>query len=586
MTETFDGGSEPFRGLASARERFFGFGRRRREQNFAKDLQLVGKQLGNSQRFIDENIRTIRAMVKGNKELTDALKGASDSKVQDVIQSILEGRDVTRKQTQEMVATMKNVSGFLEQIKNLDLDQLNLSRKNLQRSQEIVSTLRDETDETKTEAALRNLEDSTEQQNLTNKRLQDFLSKATGKGKQTLGDLLSSGDVQGFRSRGRTLRQGLFGAILGATGLGGLDDIFNLSGAASNLVGRGLGAAGAGARVLGRGGAGLARGALGVGTGALGLGARGLGAGASFGLKGLAGLAGKFAGFAKFAGPLGLAIAAGKGIFDFGEGFVNAAEIAGLGEGEEASLTQKIQAGISNALSGLTFGLIDTEQIYKGIDIAKEFLVERLKGLKDAFLNLDFFGFVKEWMSLITGGLSDRVISLVQGFLENNPIAQAAMEKLDEITEYLSGLPDTFLEPIRNVFGDITKIVGEAFNSFVGSVKEKVLGFKQGVFKFFGFGGEEPTTAATPESGVSEVSTAAPISTVAREAVKEPGLAGEDQRTFMEGMLKSLSEVVATIPKGQVNIQTEDPERNRPRLQRQPAIGDPMLAITGTILGS
>jgi hypothetical protein len=87
--------------------------------------------------------------------------------------------------------------------------------------------------------------------------------------------------------------------------------------------------------------------------------------------KGLKGL-GAFKGLAKFAvgaNPIGKALTMGTSLVS---GFMNAGDIAGKDE-SQLTFGDKAQAGISSALSDLTFGLVDSQSIFKGIDAINPF---------------------------------------------------------------------------------------------------------------------------------------------------------------------------------------------------------------------
>jgi peptidoglycan L-alanyl-D-glutamate endopeptidase CwlK len=137
-------------------------------------------------------------------------------------------------------------------------------------------------------------------------------------------------------------------AAVGKTALGVLGQSGGLGSKALGLLGKAGGLGSKAAGLLGKAG--------------------GLG-GKAAGLLGKAGgIAGKFApalgGLAKFAGPVGIALAAAQAIGGGVKGWKNAAQIAGLGEGEEATTGQKIGSALSGGLSSLTLGLLKPEMIY------------------------------------------------------------------------------------------------------------------------------------------------------------------------------------------------------------------------------
>lgn len=79
----------------------------------------------------------------------------------------------------------------------------------------------------------------------------------------------------------------------------------------------------------------------------------------------------------RFAGPIGLAVTAGMGLFD------------GISAGiEEFKKSGKVGAavkeGFAGTLSGLTFGLVSQESISKGFDAIGDFAVKTVDGLKNA----------------------------------------------------------------------------------------------------------------------------------------------------------------------------------------------------------
>ena len=80
-------------------------------------------------------------------------------------------------------------------------------------------------------------------------------------------------------------------------------------------------------------------------------------------------IAGKaLAGALKFAGPVGALVAAGMTVYDAYQGWNKAGENLGLEEGKEASLTNKASSAAGEAVSGLTFGLLDASDTSKGIN--------------------------------------------------------------------------------------------------------------------------------------------------------------------------------------------------------------------------
>jgi len=104
-----------------------------------------------------------------------------------------------------------------------------------------------------------------------------------------------------------------------------------------------------------------------------------------FGLKGGLKVLGKVGrigiGAAKAIPGLGTALAVGMALWDFSEGFTNAAEIAGIKPGQKVKFGTKVQAGLASAISGLTFGLAESEDVFKWIDKGTKFLFGEKEGI-------------------------------------------------------------------------------------------------------------------------------------------------------------------------------------------------------------
>lgn len=79
------------------------------------------------------------------------------------------------------------------------------------------------------------------------------------------------------------------------------------------------------------------------------------------------GLLSKGASFAKFLGPVGVALTAGKGIYDGVSGWNDAGSTFGLEKGKEATTGQKSASAVGSLLSGLSFGLLDKDSTAKSI---------------------------------------------------------------------------------------------------------------------------------------------------------------------------------------------------------------------------
>lgn len=115
----------------------------------------------------------------------------------------------------------------------------------------------------------------------------------------------------------------------------------------------------------------------GVGSSALGklAGMGTIGAKAAGALGKVGSLAG---GAAKFLGPLGLAITAGKGVFDGVKGWKNANETFGT---NDATFGQKLSSATGSILSGLSFGLLNSEKSSKFVHKAGTTLTNLIPGV-------------------------------------------------------------------------------------------------------------------------------------------------------------------------------------------------------------
>jgi hypothetical protein len=180
-----------------------------------------------------------------------------------------------------------------------------------------------------------------------------------------------------------------------------------------------------------------------------------------------------FGGVGKIAGPVlkagkflkvipvvGTVISAIMGIFDAVSGFLNADEISGKSE-EMVTLGDKIQAGISGFLSGLTFGLVEASDIFKGIDKGIDYLF----GEGGMFTSID--GFFKGLVELSPVGMIVSLFDKIMGgtgelfgedgifarmFEGIKSIGESIGEFVDKIFDFdfKSLLPDS----VASLFGD------------------------------------------------------------------------------------------------------------------------------------
>lgn len=90
---------------------------------------------------------------------------------------------------------------------------------------------------------------------------------------------------------------------------------------------------------------------------------------------------------------LGLAVTAGMAAFDAVDGWKNAASITGKKE-SELTTADKAKAAGASALSGLTFGLVSSQTMYKGINAVGDFAK---KAFKFTPMGLGLTGMKKAW---------------------------------------------------------------------------------------------------------------------------------------------------------------------------------------------
>jgi len=146
--------------------------------------------------------------------------------------------------------------------------------------------------------------------------------------------------------------------------------------------------------------------------------------------------------FGKAIPGIGLAITVIMGAFDAVQGFLNASDLTGKSE-EMLTLTDKLLAGFSGFISGLTFGLVDAETIFSTF-FAGNFL-EKLKGAfttaKESFVN--FMSTIPEKLMSIAKGFIGTIIDLIKGVVNGNftdVVGDIGSNLLDSGSDFLSSL--------------------------------------------------------------------------------------------------------------------------------------------------
>jgi hypothetical protein len=358
---------------------------------------------------------------------------------------------------QKLLGKMKIKTDSVEKLLAIDSKRLNFTE---QENADIASTLkgiRNEMEEGKIQdikmtGTVRELNNTLGSVVLTNSELKAFMEEKDAKGDSMLEKLKG-----GLGAQGKGIKGGLIGTLGAAMGVPGLDmllgDASELIGLGQDawkggkgllkggkaLIGKGAGLFGKGAGLLGKG-ADLAEGVSGVaGRGIFGMGQKAMGAGAGM-LGKMGGMGGLLKGGGKLLGKAALPLALAMAAFDFHGGYKDAANISGKDE-KDVTTGDKIQAGVSGMLEGLSFGLVDAKSIFKGIDDGIEFFIgpdgiltqmwEGLKGIGKKIGSLfDLDAITKSLMDGFDAVFGEKgffggakgIIDKIVGFMEMTPI--------------------------------------------------------------------------------------------------------------------------------------------------------------------
>lgn len=163
-----------------------------------------------------------------------------------------------------------------------------------------------------------------------------------------------------------------------------------------------------------------------------------------------------------------------NGIIDFVTGFVNASEIIGKPD-EEIKNSERILAGISNVISGLTLGLVDASDVYKVLE----------KGLTYLFGSDGVFPYVGQNFKDLEGLLSgENWTGFVDSFFESmkflfdmeNGFLPTIFRRVGAIFEaFSSGGLDEGIEALGTAFDDFFSLFsGDGFISRVTKILEKI----------------------------------------------------------------------------------------------------------------
>lgn len=178
----------------------------------------------------------------------------------------------------------------------------------------------------------------------------------------------------------------------------------------------------------------------------------------------------------RFAGPIGLAVTAGMGLFD--------GITAGIEEFKKSGkVGAAVKEGFAGTLSGLTFGLVSQESISKGFDTIGDFAVKTVDGLKNAasagfdkakeLTNLGVAKFeeltgltVPTNLTEVKDAVGKGLTAAAEGF--NN---LTGLNIPTNLTELKDGLKGTF-DSIGNSFTSLTGIEVPKFDDLQAKVSE------------------------------------------------------------------------------------------------------------------
>ena len=180
---------------------------------------------------------------------------------------------------------------------------------------------------------------------------------------------------------------------------------------------------------------------------------------------------------ARFAGPIGVAVTAGMGLFD--------GITAGIEEYKKSGkIGAAVKEGFAGTLSGLSFGLIPQESISGFFDSVGNTFSTAAENTKIAFGN------GVESMKKIGGDISEKFSSL----------KESAMGKLDELKD----LATPGIESLKDIGGDLKeKFLGlkDKASAFIGNIGDKIKGVidkmpsisevGDKISGFFGFGDDK-----------------------------------------------------------------------------------------------
>lgn len=261
---------------------------------------------------------------------------------------------------------------------------------------------------------------------------------------------------------------GVFGdALDGALGkrnkglLKGLKGLSKITGGKKTVVGRALRGAAAMAGKRGSIGSQVMKGA----KGALGkVGGKVLGGLGKVGVKGLV----------KAIPGVGLIATAGMAAVDAFKGFQNAGEIFNKKVGESVSMGEKLAAGAASAVSGLTFGLLDTKKTAMAFKNAGSATKKFFKGMGSKIKenSKKFFNFAKD----MGGNIKDKLGKGASFFFDKFG------KQIKNVKNLFTGVFSGIFDYIKGTFDRIKNLATSVFSNVIEAFKNIFSGDFSGAF--------------------------------------------------------------------------------------------------------
>ena len=211
---------------------------------------------------------------------------------------------------------------------------------------------------------------------------------------------------------------------------------------------------------------------------------------------------------------VGLIATAGMAAVDAFKGFQNAGEIFNKKVGESVSMGEKLAAGAASAVSGLTFGLLDTKKTAMAFKNAGTATKEFFSNMGSGIVNVSegIFDFVKNAGKNIKEGLSNAFTKVID----------KAKELFTKGVDFIKGIFSPIIDFFLNMFKTpINALIG-ALNSVISGINSALtLEIPDWVPVYGGstFSPGLPTVPLLAEGGIVENPTLAVIGEQGPEAV-------------------------------------------------------------------